>query len=329
MAQEIINIGLQADDGTGDTVRGSGVKINNNFTEVYARPHLVLSHLEFSGNQVKGTQTNADLELSASGTGTVTAPEITIDSTVNISDNDIKVNTSNADLVMSANGTGSVVAEKIDVNSGTIDGTIIGASTASSGAFTTLAVTGSSTLDGVTITDNTMSANSSNANLEISGNGTGTVSFEGIKFPTTDNALASNQVLRTNGSGQLSFFRRDMSFEVAELTDGTATISGASSAVQVMDTFAVATYRSAKYHIQISDSTDNRFRLIEANVTHDGTNAYVSVFGGVDNGSGDGASVYDTLDISADINSGNVRLLGQVNNDNNQVVKFVRRPIKV
>ena len=66
MAQEIINIGLQADDGTGDTVRGSGVKINNNFTEVYARPHLVLSHLEFSGNQVKGTPTNADLELSAS-----------------------------------------------------------------------------------------------------------------------------------------------------------------------------------------------------------------------------------------------------------------------
>ena len=328
MAQEIINIGLQADDGTGDTIRGAGVKINNNFTEVYARPHLTLTHLEFSGNQVKGTQSNADLELSASGTGTVTAPEITIDSIVNISDNDIKVNTSNADLVMSANGTGSVVAEKIDINSGTIDGTIIGASTALSGAFTTLAVSGSSVLDGVTITDNEVSTNATNANLELSGNGTGSVSFEGVKFPTTDNGLASNRVLRTNGSGQLSFFRRDMSFEVAELTDGTATITG-NSVAQTFDSFSASTYRSAKYHIQISDATANRFSMIEANVTHDGTNAYVSVFGGVDNGAGDGSSVYDSLEFTAVINSGDVRVRGKVNNTNSQVIKFVRRPIKV
>jgi hypothetical protein len=327
MAQEIINIGLQADDGTGDTIRGAGTKINNNFTEVYARPHLTLTHLEFSGNQVKGTQSNADLELSASGTGSVTVPEITIDSTINMTDNDIKVNTSNADLVMSANGTGSVMTDKIDVNSGTIEGTIIGASTASSGAFTTLTVSGSSVLDGVTITDNEVSTNATNANLEFSGNGTGTVSFEGLKFPIADSSDGS--VLRTNGSGQLAFFYRDMTFEYAALDDGTATISGASSAVQVIDTFAVATYRSAKYHIQISDATADRYTLIEANVMHDGTNAYISVFGGVDNGTGDGSTVYDSLEFTADVSGGNVRLLGTVNNTNNQVVKFVRRPIKV
>ena len=38
MAQEVINIGALADDGTGDTIRGSGIKINNNFTELYATP---------------------------------------------------------------------------------------------------------------------------------------------------------------------------------------------------------------------------------------------------------------------------------------------------
>jgi hypothetical protein len=327
MAQEIINIGIVADDGTGDTIRGAGTKINNNFTETYARPHLTLSHLEFSGNDIICTQSNADLELSASGTGSVTVPEITIDSTINMTDNDIKVNTTNADLVLSANGTGSIVITNIDLNEGTIDATTIGASTASSSVFTTLAVSGDSILNGVTITDNTVSTNASNANLELSGNGTGSVSFEGIKFPTSDSG--ENAVLRTDGNGQLAFFYRDMTFDLAGLNDGTATISGASSSVQVIDTFAVATYRSAKYHIQISDSTDNRYKLIEANVTHNGTNAYVSVFGGVDNGTGDGSTTYDTLDISADINSGNVRLLGQVNNDNNQVVKFVRRPIKV
>ena len=68
---------------------------------------------------------------------------------------------------------------------------------------------------------------------------------------------------------------------------------------------------------------------MEAYVKHNGTNAFVSVTKGADNGNSDGSTVYETLDISADINSGNVRLLGTVNNTNNRVVKFVRRPIKV
>ena len=98
---------------------------------------------------------------------------------------------------------------------------------------------------------------------------------------------------------------------------------------QAIDAFPVATYRSAKYTIQISDATADRYALIEANVTHNGSQAFISVFSGVDNGSSDGSSVYDTLDLSADVNSGNVRLLGTVNNTNNQVVKFTRRPIAV
>lgn len=37
MAQKIINIGAQPDDGTGDNARVGGIKINENFTELYAR----------------------------------------------------------------------------------------------------------------------------------------------------------------------------------------------------------------------------------------------------------------------------------------------------
>lgn len=36
MAQQIINIGAIANDNTGDTLRGAGQKINDNFTEIYA-----------------------------------------------------------------------------------------------------------------------------------------------------------------------------------------------------------------------------------------------------------------------------------------------------
>ena len=89
MAQEVINIGAQADDGTGDTIRRSGIKINNNFTEVYGQPNFSLSQLSFDGNVISATQSNADIELSGNGTGNVQISDLTIDSVINLSDNDI------------------------------------------------------------------------------------------------------------------------------------------------------------------------------------------------------------------------------------------------
>jgi len=41
MAQQTINIGAIANDNTGDTLRGAGQKINDNFTELYAAVPLV------------------------------------------------------------------------------------------------------------------------------------------------------------------------------------------------------------------------------------------------------------------------------------------------
>ena len=325
MAQELINIGVTADDGTGDTIRRAGVKINNNFTEVYAQPNFSLSQLSFDGNVISATQSNADIELAGNGTGTVQISDLTIDSAINISNNDIKVNDSNADLLLTANGTGSVLISSADVNEGTMDNTVIGGTTAAAGTFTTLATSGTATIDGVVITDNTITS-TSNANLELTGEGTGTVSFNGIKFPTSDGS--ANQVLRTNGSGQLSFFTSPILFDNTDLTDGTDTITG-NSVAQTFDTFSTSTHRSANYLIQISDGTNDRYSLIQANVTHDGSNAYISVFGGVDNGTGDGSSVYDSLEFTAIINSGDVRVRAKVNNTTTQTLKFVRRIVKV
>ena len=325
MAQQLINIGVTADDGTGDSIRLAGTKINDNFTEVYARPHLTLSHLQFTGNVIKSTQSNANIELRASGTGSVSITELTIDSTVNLSDNEIKVNTSNEDMVLTANGTGSIVMASADVNGGDIDATPIGSGTASSGAFTTLNTTSTASLDGIVISDNTITT-TSNADLELTGAGTGTVSFNGIKFPTSDGT--ANQVLSTDGNGTLSYFTSPILFDVSDITDGTATITGDSSA-QRIDSFDITEYRSANYIMSISDASANRFGMVMANVTHDGTNAYISTFGGVDNGTGDGSTVYDSLEFTAVINGGFVRVRGKVNNTNDQVIKFVRRIVKI
>ena len=57
----------------------------------------------------------------------------------------------NGDLNLTPNGTGSVVVAKVDINGGAIDGTSIGGSSASTGAFTTLSASSTANL-GSTVT---------------------------------------------------------------------------------------------------------------------------------------------------------------------------------
>ena len=324
MAKQTIDLGtLGGADGTGDSIRTAGAKINSNFDEIYANSAMS-SQISISGNNIKTTQSNADLFLAGSGTGVVAFPNITIDSNINISDNVIKATQSNSSLEAQGSGTGSVVLSKLDMNEGTVDNTVIGGTTPAAATFTTLAGT-TLNADGVVITDNTITS-TSNADLELSGNGSGTVKVELFSLPSSDGA--TNSLLRTDGSGTVTFVPSAILFADTIIDDGTDTVTG-NSVAQTFDTFSTSTYRSAKYTIQISDSTANRFAVVEANVTHDGSNAYISTYGGADNGTGDGSTVYDTLEFTAIISSGEVRVRAKVNNTNSQVLKFVRRAIKV
>jgi hypothetical protein len=78
-------------------------------------------------------------------------------------------------------------------------------------------------VDGVTLTDNTVKSNASNANLELDANGSGKVSISGLLFPTSDGS--ADQFLKTDGSGTLSF-----------ATVSTNSISEGNSNVTVTDT---------------------------------------------------------------------------------------------
>ena len=324
MAKQQIDLGtLGGADGTGDSIRTAGAKINNNFDEIYANSAMS-SQISISGNNIKSTQSNADIFLAGSGTGVVAMPTITIDSNINITDNSIISTKSQSKIELTASGSGSVQLTKSDINSGDIDNTVIGASIPASGTFTTLSAT-TLNADGVVITNHVITS-TSDADLEFTGNGTGTTSINGLKLPSSDGA--QHQVIKTDGSGNLSFVSSPILFDQTIIDDGTATLT-AGSGFQTIDSWDLSTYRSAKYHIQISDATADRYRLIEANITHDGSIAYISVFGGVDNGDADGSTVYDTMDFNAIVAGGNIALQGRLNNTNNHVIKFVRRLIKV
>jgi hypothetical protein len=244
---------------------------------------------------------------------------LTVDSNINVQDNEITTTQSNSDLVLSASGTGSVVIANADINGGNIDNTVIGGTTAVAGTFTTLTVNGSMTMDGVTITDNTISANASNSDLELTGNGTGTVSLSGFKFPTSDGT--ANQLLKTDGNGNLGFATASTTLNHSDINDNTVTV--ASSATTEIDSFASATYRSAKYFISISDATNDRYEIVEANLIHgpsadSTTEAYLTVFGST-------TSYTDPLcTFTADINDGNVRLLATNITSDSTVFKFQR-----
>ena len=279
-----------------------------------------IDNITFNDSTI-GTSSNADLNLTPGGTGTVNISNLTIDSNINITDNNITTTQSNSDLVISASGTGSVIVAKADINGGTIDNTVIGATTPAAGTFTTLSTTSSMTIDGVTITDNTISANASNANLELSGSGTGTVIISGLSFPTSDGT--TGQVLKTDGSGNLGFVTVSSASTLnhSEVSDNTATV--ATSTTSLIDSWSTSTYRSAKYVISISDSTNSRFEIVEATLIHgpsadSTTEAYLTVFGNT------GSYTDPLCTFTADIDDGNVRLLATNITNDSTVFKFQR-----
>ncbi len=279
---------------------------------------VTIDNLTFNDNII-GSTSNADINLTPGGTGSVIISNLTVDSNINITDNQITTTQSNSDLVIAPAGTGQVVMSKADINGGTIDNTVIGGATPLAGSFTTLSTTQSFTIDGVTIADNTVSSNSSNANLELNGNGTGGVRISGFTFPTSDGS--AGQFITTNGLGVLSFATAGATLNHSGIADATTTIS--SSATSVLNTFDKTVSRSAKYFISISDASNSRFEIVEANVTHDGSDAYVVAFG----------STTDYTDplttLSADVSGDDVRLLATNITDNSLVFKFQRIVINV
>ena len=272
-----------------------------------------IDNLTFNDNII-GTSSNADLLLTPGGTGTVVVDSLTVDSNINISDNEIKTTASNSDLVIAPAGTGQVVISKADINGGAIDNTVIGGSTALAGTFTTLSTTQALTIDGVTISDNTVSSNASNANLELSGSGSGGVTISGFTFPTTDGS--SGQFLKTDGLGNLAFATASATLSHSDIADGTTTLS--TSATSTLNQFDKTVHRSCKYFISASDTTNSRFEFVEANVIHDGTNAYISTFGSVSDYTS-GLATY-TVDVSGD----NVRLRVTNISADQTVFKFQR-----
>jgi hypothetical protein len=79
MAQQVINIGGNANDGTGDPLRTAFTKCNQNFSEIYAKS-AAGSNLDLSDNKIEATNSNGNVELTPNGAGRV----VVIDDSITI-----------------------------------------------------------------------------------------------------------------------------------------------------------------------------------------------------------------------------------------------------
>ena len=113
MARQNINIGTVANDGTGDDLRVAMQKVNDNFTELYASSPFG-QQITISGNEISSNASNANIKLTASGTGAIEMEGI------QIRDNHIEATRSNDDLILSASGTGDIVAGAVRIHGTTI-----------------------------------------------------------------------------------------------------------------------------------------------------------------------------------------------------------------
>ena len=187
---------LQFSGGTGITTSASGKTVTTKIDSTVAT-------LVGSQTLTNKVLTNPTINA-ATMTGAVAIDGVTID------DNSIKANESNADLELDGSGTGHT---KMLANA-TVVGTLNTADITTTGTHT---ITGQSDVDSVRIKDNKITTNASNANLELSANGTGVIDVKKAmttvgqtitgnvvvtgQFDIDNLAFTGNNITATNSNG--------------------------------------------------------------------------------------------------------------------------------
>ena len=230
MTQQVIDVGVNADDGSGDSLYEAGNKINSNFEEFFDLTP-VLSDLRFTGNNIKTKSTNADIDVHPSGTGSIAFPGIIFN------DNNIQAARTNDNLSISASGSGRLVIEglgfsgtsisavdssSVNINENLIvDGTMSATGTfafGSSRTFVTGSTFGTLIMANGSITDSSGAISFGNENLTTTGT-----------LAAGDDSVIGNLTLTdgsiTDSSGAISFGNENLT-TTGTLSAGSGTTLG-------------------------------------------------------------------------------------------------------
>ena len=136
-----------------------------------------------------------------------------------------------------------------------------------------------------------------------------------------DVAGGNARLLGTGGSvvNSVSTYRIALGDNTSASTTGnvvTSVNTDVDSASEVVDSWAHASYRGAKYYISVNNASKTEVSNMEALVVHDGTTAYITTYGLVNTGSN------DLLSLTAAINGSNVELSAAGNEPNLRVTMY-------
>ena len=181
----------------------------------------------------------------------------------------------------------------------------------------------SSGVNGILLNQDTVSAATSSrlmfkdnvrTNLLINVNGI-------LQFRTDAAVNSSSGTTRLSVSPTL--VKSEVPLRVEEYQIDTTVTSTSATTQVAINTFAAATFRSARFTVQITNTTDSTYHSTEILAIHDGTTANITEFGEVHTGS----SVEATFD--ADVSSGNFRLLATPSSTNSMTFKVVCHSLTV
>jgi hypothetical protein len=118
--------------------------------------------------------------------------------------------------------------------------------------------------------------------------------------PTENYTVSSNNITFTSAPHSGARIYALVGFDAGSQTTGgvartqTDSVAFTSSATNIM-TYNATSYRSAELFVQVTDAGNTEYSCLKANVIHDGSDAYISVYGIVNTGASDSVTLTATL----------------------------------
>jgi len=271
-AQKIINVGVTRNDGTGDSIQTAGNKINHNFRQLYTDNVIESVQMTWIENNIQVDESNADLKLTASGSGAVKLAGIKLSGTSISSDDSSSINI-NENVIVGGAVTGtSFVGSGSGITGGTIvnvgDLSAVGSTIVTpSNANLTFGVagTGSFVMPGITIENNNIKGTRTNDDINLFASVSGAVNVTSITIDSSlkikDNEITAQRsnddiILNASGTGSVRLSKVDINNGTV---DGT-TLGATTPAAGSFTTLSATTLSTSGIQI-----TDNEITTTQSN----------------------------------------------------------------